>query len=74
MISVSGKKWQEKKVDKKIVEKVQQEKKFSRILSQLVISRNFDNQEIYSIENSLKLSNIFINNPDFNKSVKLVEN
>ena len=73
MISVSGKKWQEKKINIKIVKKIQQENNFSELLSKLVVSRNFDENEIYLIKNNLELSNIFKKNPDFNKSIKLIE-
>ena len=73
MISISGRKWQEKKVNKRLVEKIQQQYNFSKITSQLVVSRKFDDNEIYLMENNLKLSNIFQNNPDFIKSVQLVE-
>ena len=72
MISVSGRKWEEKKVNPKFVEKVQQEHNFSKILSRLIVSRNFDENEIYLIENNLNLSNIFKNNSDFIDAVKLV--
>ena len=72
MISVSNKKWQEKKFNKNLVEKIKQKNNFSTILSQLIITRDFDQNEIYLIKNSLNLSNIFQNNPDFIKSVKLV--
>ncbi len=73
MISVSNKEWQEKKFDKNLVEKIKQKNNFSRILSQLIISRDFDQNEIYLIKNTLNLSNIFQNNQDFIKSVKLVK-
>ena len=42
MISISSKKWEENKVNKNLVEKIHQEYNFSKILSQLIISRNFD--------------------------------
>ena len=58
MISVSGRKWQEKKINKKIVEKVHQDYKFSKILSQLIVSRKFNHEEIHLINNDLNLSNI----------------
>ena len=74
MISVSGRRWKEKKVNKKLVEKVLQQYNFSNIISQLIVSRNFDEREIHLIENDLKLSNIFQNNSDFIKAVQLVEN
>ena len=74
MISVSGRKWREKKVNKNLVEKIEQEHNFSKILSQLIISRNFDQDEIYTIKNDLELSNIFQNNVDFTDSIKLIIN
>ncbi|MBD1165218.1 single-stranded-DNA-specific exonuclease RecJ, partial [Pelagibacterales bacterium SAG-MED13] len=73
MISVSGKKWKEKKVDKNLTEKVQQDYKFSKILSQLIVTRNFDENEIHLIKNDLVLTNVFINNIDFIESSKLLE-
>ncbi len=73
MISVSGRKWKEEKVNKKIVEKIEQEYNFSKIISKLIVSRNFDKEEIYSINNNLKLLNFFQNNSDFVESAKIVE-
>lgn len=73
MISVSGKKWQEKKVNRKLVEKIQQDNNFSNILAQLIVARNFDEKEIHLIDNHLNLSNDFQKNQDFIQSVELVE-
>ena len=73
IISVSGKKWQEKKVNSQLLEKIQQKYNFSKILSKLIISRKFDEYEIHLIEKDLKLSNVFYNNPDFINSIKLLE-
>ena len=42
MISVSGKKWEQKKINKNIVDKLRQEYDFSDSLSRLIISRKFD--------------------------------
>ena len=72
MISVSGKKWQENTVNKNFVKKIQQENNFSDILSKLIVSRNFDENEIYSLKNNLKLTNIFQNNSDFIRSIEIV--
>ena len=72
MISVSGKKWEEKKTNKNLTEKLNQDYNFSPILSKLVISRKFDQTEITSIENHLDLKNVFLQNKDFKKSVELV--
>ena len=52
MISVSGRKWKEEKVSKRLLEKIEQEYNFSKIVSKLIVSRNFDKQEIYSINNN----------------------
>ena len=49
MISVSGKKWTETRVNKNSLEKIKQDFKFSDIVSKLLISRNFDQNEIYEI-------------------------
>jgi single-stranded-DNA-specific exonuclease len=74
MISVSGREWQESKFNKNLAEKTQQDYNFSKILSQLIVSRNFTKNEIHLIENNLHLSNVFQNNRDFIKSVILLEN
>jgi len=72
MISVSGKKWEQKKNNKNSKEKIKQDYNFSEILSKLVISRKYDLDELNSINNDLKLNNVFIKNDDFEKSIKLV--
>ena len=74
MISVSGKKWEQKKNNRNLIEKVKQDYDFSEILSKLIISRKFDNDEINTIDNDLKLNNIFLKNDDFEKSIELVSN
>ena len=68
MISVSGKKWTEQKVNKNLVEKLKQDYGFGDILSKLIISRNYDASEIYGINNCQKLSNIFKDDHDFKKA------
>ena len=74
MISVTGKNWEEKKINKNSVEKLKQDHSFSEILSKLIVSRNFDQNEIHLIENDLELSNLFHYNKDFTDSIKLTEN
>ena len=73
MISVSGRDWQKIDVNAKIAKKIQQELNVSQILSELIASRNFNENEIYLIENNLELSNIFKKNQDFIKSSELLE-
>ena len=53
MISVTGKRWVEHKVNKNSVEKIKQDFKFSEILSKLIVIRNFDIGEINNINNVL---------------------
>ena len=74
MISVSGKKWEEKITNKNSTEKLKQDYNFSDILSKLIISRNFDQTELSSIDNHLDLNNVFSENNDFKKSIELVTN
>jgi len=74
MISISGKEWKLKQIDRNLVEKLKQDYDFNEILSKLIISREFDDNEITTINNDLNLNNIFLNNIDFNKSIKLVVN
>jgi len=72
MISISGKKWEQKKVNQNLVDKLKQDFNFSDILSRLIISRKFEPDEIATIDSDLDLNNIFLNNEDFNQSIKLV--
>ena len=73
MISVSGKKWIEKKVNKNSIEKIKQDFNFNEIISKLIISRNFDHNEIYSIENPSIIINEFKNDKDFINASLLLE-
>jgi single-stranded-DNA-specific exonuclease len=74
MISVSGKTWEQKKIDQNLVDKLKQDFDFSDVLSRLIISRKFDDNEIATINTDLDLNNVFLNNKDFNQSIKLVVN
>ena len=57
MISITGKIWKQQKVNKNLIEKVKQQHGHGNILSQLIISRNYDISEIYGINNYQKLAN-----------------
>ena len=74
MISISGKKWEQKKINQNIVDKLKQEYNFSEILSRLIISRKFNNDEIATINTDLDLNNVFLNNKDYSQSINLVVN
>ena len=74
MISVSGKKWEEEKTNKNLIEKTKQDYNLSYIISKLIISRKFTKTEINSIDNTFILNNVFSKNKDFDDSIKLVLN
>ena len=74
MISVKGRNWEQKKINKNLIEKLKQDHDFSQILSKLAISRKFDDTELSSINNELYLNNVFSKNTDFEKSIKLLIN
>ena len=72
MISISGKIWKQSKVNKNLIEKVKQDHGLGNILSQLIISRNYDASEIYGINNLQKLTNIFKDDCDYKKATKML--
>ena len=65
MISVSGKKWTEKIINKNSVDKIKQDHGFSEVLAKLVVSKKFNKTEIFNIDNDLELTNKFLNNKDY---------
>ena len=74
MISISGKIWEQEKINKNLVEKVKQDYGFGDIISRLIISRNYDVSEIYGINNYQKLTNIFNDDFDFEKASLILLN
>ena len=74
MISVSGKIWTELEVNKNLVDKFKQDYGFDDVLSKLIISRNYDSSEIYGINNTQKLTNIFKDDKDFQKASLILIN
>ena len=72
MISVSGKKWIENKVNKNSIEKIKQDFQFSEIISRLIVSRNFDIHEIHSIKNEIEITNEFKNDYDFDLATDIL--
>tara|TARA_B100001057_G_scaffold434944_1_gene464936 strand:+ start:544 stop:2238 length:1695 start_codon:yes stop_codon:yes gene_type:complete len=65
MISVSGKKWIERSINKNSVNKIKQDYGFSEILAKLIVSRKFNETEIFNINNDIKVNNKFLNNKDY---------
>ena len=74
MISLSGKKWEQKKINQNLVDKLKQDYDFNDILSRLIISRKFDDEEIATINSDLDLNNVFLDNSDFDQSINVVVN
>ena len=74
MISVSNREWGERKFNENLVNKCSQDNNFSQILSKLIVTRNFIDDEIYTINNSknVNFSNFFKFNKDFTESIDLV--
>jgi single-stranded-DNA-specific exonuclease len=72
MISVSDRNWELNKINKNSVEKLKQDYKFSDIISNLIVARNFDETELNSINNELPFKNVFLKNKDFDKSLKIL--
>ena len=74
MISISGKKWKEKINNQNLIDKLKQDFNFTDTISNLVVSRKFDQTELNSIDNNLNLNNVFLKNSDYEKSINLVVN
>jgi single-stranded-DNA-specific exonuclease len=74
MISVSGKKWIEQKVNKNSVERIKQDFNFDDILARLIVLRNYDITEINSINNNLKLINVLKDSSDFINASEILIN
>ena len=72
MISVSGRNWVPKETNANLVEKIKQDYNLSDIVSKLITSRKFDENELISIDNNLYLNNVFSKNEDYEKSIKIL--
>ena len=60
MISVSGKNWEEINISKRLIDKLMINNGFSHILSKLILYNNFNEEEIFSIDNIVEFTNPFI--------------
>ena len=70
MESVSGKYWEESKINQRVFEKIKSENSFTDIINKLIVLRNFNKEEIFTIDNKIKLINPFLKNKDFENSYK----
>ncbi len=74
MKSVSGKYWEETKLNINSVNKIKQDYNFSDILAKLIIARKFNDDEINFLNNKFKIHNVFIRNQDFKNASDLLIN
>ena len=68
MESVSGKYWEESKINQRIFEKIKSENNFPDIINKLILLRSFNKEEIFTINNKIKLINPFFRIKDFDVS------
>ena len=73
MKSVSGKYWEESKINQRIYEKIKLENNFTDIINKLILLRNFDKEEIFTIDNKIELINPFFRIKDFENSYKTLK-
>ena len=73
MESVSGKYWEESKINKRIYEKIKSENNFTDIINKLIFLQNFNKEEIYNIKNNIELINPFFKIKDFENSYKTLK-
>ncbi len=71
MISVSGKNWEEINISKRLIDKLMINNGFSHILSKLILYNNFNEEEIFSIDNIVEFTNPFIKKNDFKIAVDI---
>ena len=73
MESVSGKYWEESKINQRIFEKIKSENNFPDIVNKLILLRNFNKEEIFAINNKINLINPFLKIKDFENSYKTLK-
>lgn len=73
MKSVSGYNWEELKINKRILEKAKIDHNFSNILTKLIISRKFTEEEVVSLKQKPEIYNPFLNNVDFENGFKVLD-
>ena len=65
MISISGKKWTERNINGRFIEKTSIDNNFTYDLSKLVLSRNYTNTELNYLKHECDFVNPFLKNNDF---------
>jgi len=73
MLSVSGRDWQETKIDERKIEKYSQKYNLSNFISKLLINNKFDEDEIYYLNQKPEIDNTYKNLEDFKSAAKLID-
>ena len=73
MLSVSGRDWQETKIDDRKVEKYSQKYNLSNFTSKLLINNNFDEDEIYYLNQKPGIDYTYKNLKDFKLAASLID-
>ena len=65
MISISGKYWEEVHIQKRLIDKVKIDFNLTETQAKIALSRNYTDQDLFLINNEIKLNNPFLNIKDF---------
>jgi single-stranded-DNA-specific exonuclease len=74
MISISGKHWEEVKIQKRLIDKVKIDFNLNDTQSKIALSRNYIDQDFFLINNEIKLHNPFLKTKDFLLGCELLNN
>jgi len=74
MISISGKRWKEHKIPKRLIDKYSNDFDISENLSRFYLTRNFNKEDIMIKEATERNLNIFSKNKDFLSATEMVVN
>src|SRR6056300_921166 len=74
MISISGKHWEEVKIQKRLIDKVKIDFNLNENQSKIALSRNYIDQDFFLINNEIKLHNPFLKTKDFLLGCEILKN
>ena len=74
MKSISGKYWEEVKVQKRLIDKVKIDFDLNDTQAKIALSRNYTNQDFFLINNEIKFNNPFLKTKDFLLGCELLKN
>jgi single-stranded-DNA-specific exonuclease len=74
MISISGKNWEEARVQKRLIDKVKVDFNLTENQAKIALSRNYTDQDLFLINHEIKFNNPFLKNKDFLLGCELLKN